>query len=80
MEKTQNIDFFLEIQIMIGELGVFRKKISIPIYMDLFYVNGLPVYLKYKNPREYTPIFQNIGICDLIFGFSLLHLQKMGIF
>ena len=52
---------------MIGKLGVFRKKICIPIYMDLFYAYGLPVYLKYKDPRDYTPIFQNIGICDLNF-------------
>ena len=43
------------------------EKISIPICMDSFYANGLPVYLKYKDPREYTTIFQNIGICDLNF-------------
>ena len=66
---------------MIGELGVFRKKISIPIYMDLFYANGLPVYLKYKDPREYTPIFQNIGICDLNFWiFPLAFAKKRAFF
>ena len=65
---------------MIGELGVFRKKISIPIYMDLFYANGLAVYLKYKDPREYTPIFQNIGICDLNFWIFPLAFAKTGIF
>ena len=65
---------------MIDELGVCRKKISIPIYMDLFYANGLPVYLKYKDPREYTPIFQNIGICDLHFWIFPLLLQKRAFF
>ena len=65
---------------MIDELGVFRKKISIPIYIDLVYANGLPVYLKYKDPREYTPIFQNIGICDLNFWISPLAFDKTGIF
>ena len=65
---------------MIGERGVFRKKISIPIYMDLFYANGLPVYLKYKDPRDYTPIFQNIGICYPNFWIFPLAFAKNGHF
>ena len=65
---------------MIGELGVFRKKISMPIYMDLFYANVLPVYLKYKDPTEYTPIFQNIGIRDLNFWIFPLAFAKNGHF
>ena len=65
---------------MIGEPCVFQKKISIPIYMDLFYAYGLPLYIKYKDPRESTPIFQNIGICDLNFWIFPLAFAKNGHF
>ena len=52
-----------------------------PIYQSHNDANGLPVYLKYKDPREYTPIFQNIGICDLNFWiFPLAFAKKTGIF
>ena len=80
LRKKRKILNFLEIQIMIGEPRVFRKKISTPIYMDLFYANGLPVYLKYTDPRKYTPIFQHTGICDLKFWIFPFAFAKNGHF
>ena len=52
----------------------------LPIYIDFFYAQGLPVYLRHNDPREYTPIFQNFGMCDLNFWIFLFAFAKNGHF
>ena len=71
---------FLEIQIMIGELGVFRKRY---LYQFIWIYFRLLVFMLNSNIKIQESILQSFKILvpvTIIFGFSLLLLQKTGIF